>query len=152
MARLNLLRARADKPSSTEADGRRRVLLIDDERDLCTLLQMALEPRGYVVEAAHDGIEGWNRIEQSPPALVVLDIKMPKMNGYQLLARLQRDERTRDIPVVVFTSVTEGAPELTEAEWAERLEVGAFIAKPSDPERVVDAVDRLLQPDPAAQG
>src|SRR5262245_46414689 len=75
------------------------IAVVDDETDLCLLLQTSLEARGYVVATANDGEEGLSLIRERRPSLVVLDFKMPKMNGYQVLAQMQKDPQLAPTPV-----------------------------------------------------
>ena len=121
-----------------ERDGRPLVAVVDDEPDLCALLRAALENRGYAVATAFDGEAGLALIRQRRPSLIVLDIKMPKINGYQVLAQIQQDAELARIPVFVITSLDE-EKEFSEEEWAKRLNVARFVAKPFDPETVAAA-------------
>lgn len=119
------------------------VAVIDDEVDLCHLLRVALDAQGYQVQTATDGQSGLELIRSCRPDLVLLDIKMPRINGFQVLARLQEDSGTSDIPVIVMTSLTAGE-DPSQLEWARRLNVKAFIEKPFDPEQVVELVKKTL--------
>ena len=78
-----------------------RVLVVDDEEEVRTLLARSLRRRGYHVEEAADGIEGISRVEQAPPDVVVTDMAMPRLDGLGLLKALK--ERHPDLPVIVLT-------------------------------------------------
>jgi DNA-binding NtrC family response regulator len=78
-----------------------RVLVVDDEEEIRTLLTRSLRRRGYHVEEAADGIEGLARVEQAPPEVVVTDMAMPRLDGIGLLKALK--ERHPDLPVIVLT-------------------------------------------------
>lgn len=119
------------------------VLIIDDEEDVCSMLQMALSDKQIAAAVAHDGEQGLAMLKAQPPALLLLDIKMPKMNGYQLLAALQQSEATAKIPVFVISSMTSGSDK-TDAEWAESLNVVRVISKPFDPLQVAEDVATQL--------
>jgi len=121
----------------------KRILLIDDEAELLELLQIAFEQNNYKVFVAHDGEEGLNLAKSKKPNAIVLDIKMPKLNGYEFLGRLKREPKICDTPVVVFTSLTEGSDRSDKA-WAESLEVRDFLSKPSDPSLLVAKIARIL--------
>ena len=119
------------------------VVVVDDEVDLCQLLRVALTAQGYQVQSANDGQSGLELIQSVRPDMVLLDIKMPRMNGFQVLARLQESPLTSRIPVLVMTSLTAGE-DPSQLDWARRLNVRAFVEKPFDPEQVVEAVKRNL--------
>jgi sigma-B regulation protein RsbU (phosphoserine phosphatase) len=84
-----------------------RILVVDDTPHNVTLLEDLLTARGYAVQTASDGIEALARIGESAPDLVLLDIMMPRMNGYEVLERLRADPVLRHIPVVVISAVDE---------------------------------------------
>lgn len=84
--------------------GGRKVLVIDDEADFLTEVRSLLEDHGYSVLTAEDGQSGLEAAARETPALILLDIVMPKMNGYTVLSRLVNDEKTRRIPVVMLTA------------------------------------------------
>lgn len=81
-----------------------KVLVVDDDHDFSQLLAFDLKKRGYVVVSAGNGEEGLEKVKSEKPDLIVLDIKMPKMDGYTFVRRLKKDEENKDIPVVVLTS------------------------------------------------
>jgi CheY-like chemotaxis protein len=120
-----------------------RIVVVDDEPDICRLIQVALSMAGYEVVEAHDGEEGLRLIEKTRPALAILDIVMPKMNGYELLAKLRANPTTAAIKVIISTSVTEGSTEDDE-EWARRMDVSGFLTKPYNPEAMIRLVDEIL--------
>ena len=128
-----------DKPTEAEAADRPLIAIIDDEEDLCEMLRLTLEPRGFGVAMAHDGEAGLELIRARRPDLVVLDIKMPRVTGYQVLAQMQQSEELSRIPVFVVTSLTEGE-EPTDAEWALKLNVQQFLSKPFDSMQLADLV------------
>ncbi|MCL5271662.1 MAG: response regulator [bacterium] len=133
------------KTSPPAGGGAPLILIVDDEQDLCDLLRLALLPWGYAVEVAFDGQNGLDRAKALLPSLIVLDIKMPRLNGYQVLARLQQNPALAHIPVIVITSVT-GDSDASDDEWTRRLGVKKFISKPFSPEVMVEAVRELIPP------
>src|SRR5512137_2249917 len=86
----------------------RRILVVDDEPEIRTLLERALTARGFTVETAPDGEEGLARIASHPPALVLLDAMLPRIHGFEVARRLRADVRTRELPVVMMTAVYRG--------------------------------------------
>jgi CheY-like chemotaxis protein len=145
-----MVRGLFDKKDTPPAETAPRIALIDDEEDLCRLVRLSLEPRGYAIDVAHDGQAGLDLIRRRRPALILLDIKMPKVNGYQLLAQLQRDRDLAWIPVIVMSSLDD-EQQFSADEWARRMKVARFIPKPFDPDAVADAVAAILPPFAADQ-
>ena len=119
------------------------ILIVDDEEDLCRIMEFSLVERGYAVRTVHDGLAGLEAARKLMPALILLDIKMPKMNGFQMLVKIREDPRTRAIPVVVMTSLNEGNG-TTDEEWARRLEVSGFVSKPFDPDQAMAIIESVL--------
>ncbi|MBU0600071.1 response regulator, partial [bacterium] len=81
----------------------KRVLIADDEVHIRKILEHALTEAGYDVSVAQDGEEAINIIEKEPVDLVITDLDMPKLNGFELTARLKQDEKTKNIPVIILT-------------------------------------------------
>jgi DNA-binding response OmpR family regulator len=121
------------------------VLIVDDDPDLVETVSMILESKGYDVGKAYDGIEGEEAIKKRRPDVLVLDVMMPRKNGYQLCKELKSNKWTSDIPVILLTAVGEAVPTTTYTH-AEGMAVEAedFIPKPVDAKTLVEAVERLL--------
>ena len=121
------------------------ILVVDDDPDLVETVSMLLESKGYEVGKAYDGIEGEEAIKQRRPDVVVLDVMMPRKNGYQLCKELKADKLTSDIPVVLLTAVGDAVPTTTYSH-AEGMSIEAedFLPKPVDAHTLVEAVERLL--------
>jgi DNA-binding response OmpR family regulator len=83
---------------------RRRILAVDDEKNVVRLIQIHLEKLGYDVMGATDGEAALSLIAENPPDLVVLDINMPKMNGFEVLRRLKAEPKTACVPVIIVTA------------------------------------------------
>lgn len=121
------------------------VVVVDDEQDLCRLLDLAIRNRfpGVEVRTAFDGEAGLDLLRQARADLAILDIKMPRMNGYELLNRMRQEPALKSVPVLILTSLTEGSGKPDEA-WAQSLEVEAFITKPYELESLLSRVESLL--------
>lgn len=117
------------------------LLVVEDIPDILTLLKATLEFKGYRVLTARDGQEALDIIEGERPAVIVTDILMPRMDGFNLIHRLRLDPATRDIPVI-FLSATYVAPE--DKTFALSLGVTRFIEKPVNFEEFLPAVADLL--------
>ncbi len=81
-----------------------KILLIDDEEDLLELVKSTLELENFNVITAQDGEDGFKKAVDEKPNLILLDIKMPGLNGFQVLERLKTNEVTSNIPVIMFTT------------------------------------------------
>jgi len=121
------------------------ILVVDDDPDLVETVAMMLESKGCEVGRAYDGIEGEESIKQRRPDLVILDIMMPRKDGYVLCAELKANKETSDIPVVLLTAVGEAVP-TTRYTHADGMSTEAddYIAKPIDSEGLWEVVSGLL--------
>jgi CheY-like chemotaxis protein len=113
------------------------VLLIDDDRDIRLTYADILGDDGVVVAQAGDGRDGFQRAIETPPDLIITDITMPIMDGWELLRRLRTDERTRHIPVIVCSGRERSGVQL-------EMEPNAYLVKPCDLEELRLEVRRLL--------
>ena len=116
-------------------------MVVEDIPDILTLLKATLEFKGYRVITARDGQEALELIERERPAVIVTDILMPRLDGFNLVHRLRLNSQTRDIPVI-FLSATYVAPE--DKAFALSLGVTRFIEKPVNFEEFLPAVSDLL--------
>ncbi len=121
------------------------ILVVDDDPDLVETVALMLESKGCEVGRAYDGIEGEESIKERRPDLIVLDIMMPRKDGYVLCAELKADKATRDIPVVLLTAVGEAVPTTTYSHAdGMSTEADDYIAKPIDTEGLWKTVSDLL--------
>ncbi len=121
------------------------ILVVDDDPDLVETVSMMLESKGCEVGMAYDGVEGEESIKQRRPDLVILDVMMPRKDGYVLCAQLKSDPKTRDIPVVLLTAVGEAVPS-TRYSHADGMatEADDYIPKPIDTDGLWKVVSNLL--------
>lgn len=82
----------------------KKILLADDNRDLVTVLKVRLEQKGYAVECAYKGPEVFTRLAEKRPDLIILDVMMPEMDGFEVLKRLRADKDTSSVPVIMLTA------------------------------------------------
>ena len=125
--------------------GGRYILIVDDDPDMVETVGMMLESKGYEVGKAYDGIEGEESIRRRKPDLVVLDVMMPRKNGYVLCAELKKKEETKDIPIILLTAVGEAVP-TTSYSHANGMATEAedYIPKPVDFQVLVESIERLF--------
>ncbi len=84
--------------------GDKKILLVDDDLDFVQILEFDLKKHGYEILTAANGEDGLEKLKTHKPALIILDIKMPKMDGYTFVRRIKKDPETKHIPVIVLTS------------------------------------------------
>ncbi len=122
-----------------ETNDQKRILLVDDDREIVESMQVALEAGGYKILVARDGNQGLAMAERDDPDLVILDMMMPKRSGFLVLEKLRR---TRRIPLrVIMITANEGS---RHKAYAKMLGVDDYIRKPFTMDRLIDSVDRLL--------
>lgn len=117
-----------------------KVLVIDDDRPLVALIATILQDHGCSVETAFNGEEGLNLARKSLPDLILMDLRMPTMDGWTCCRLLREREETREIPVIVMSA--DGAREAT---WAE-LEIAGFLSKPFELEELLLYVETFATP------
>lgn len=116
------------------------ILVVDDVPTQQDIICAALQNAGFKVTRANDGDEAIQKIQDQAPDLVVLDVIMPRMNGYEVIRELRDNEKTQKLPVVVCS--TKGTD--FDKSWAEDLGADAYITKPFDPKQLISMVQRLL--------
>ncbi len=119
-----------------------RMLIIEDNEQNLYMQTFLLEQRGYEVVQARDGREGLELAARLKPALIVLDIQLPLMDGHEVARRLKKQPGTRDIPIVVVTSYA--MPKDREQALASGCD--GYIEKPIDPDTFVSEIERHLLP------
>ena len=124
------------------AEGQRRVLLVDDSVSVRKFVGGMLERAGFHVVAARDGAEALQQLAESPVDVVVTDLEMPRLNGYELIRDLSREPSTCDLPVVVLTTRA-GAKHVN---LARELGVEHYVAKPVDEATFVQLIEALAVP------
>jgi DNA-binding response OmpR family regulator len=121
-------------------NGKPLVLVADDDPDILALVRFRLESGGYDVVAANDGEEALRLAVVRAPDLAVLDVMMPKLDGYEVTTRLRQNEGTRTMPVILLTA------RVQEADIARGFEVGAddYVKKPFSPQELGARVQAIL--------
>ena len=130
---------RPPEPVAAPSDGKDNVLVVEDDRRSADLLRVYLEDGGYAVSIARDGVEGLELAGRLHPVAVILDILLPRLNGWDLLAQLKSDPATSDIPVVIVSMTDEQG-----AGFA--LGASDYLVKPVERARLLDALSRCVPP------
>jgi DNA-binding response OmpR family regulator len=126
--------------SSVQGNGKPVVLVADDDHDILTLVSFRLERAGYDVVGARDGEEALRLALERVPDLAVLDVMMPKLDGYEVTTRLRQNRATRRMPVILLTA------RVQEADIARGFEAGAddYVKKPFSPQELGARVQAIL--------
>ena len=115
------------------------ILLVDDDPVLSELVSYILKAEGYEAVVANDGEDGLRKFQTVKPDLVVLDVTMPEMNGYQACRAIKRIDPK--IPIVILTAKNEAADRF----WAQQSGADEFLNKPADPAHVVQVIAALAE-------
>jgi DNA-binding response OmpR family regulator len=117
-----------------------RILVVDDDRVIQQLLKVNLELEGYAIEVAEDGEEALDLFDEFRPNLVLLDIMMPKMDGWEVCRRLKQGVDSADVPIVLLSARAQEA----DVQRGIELGVAAYVTKPFDPIQLLDLVADIL--------
>jgi len=121
------------------------VLIVDDDPDMVETVGMMLESKGYEVGKAYDGVEGEESIRKRRPDVLVLDVMMPRKNGYVLCAELKKNKETKSIPVILLTAVGEAVPSTSYSHAdGKATEAEDYIPKPVDAHVLIESIERLI--------
>ena len=118
-----------------------RVVCIEDEPEMIDLVRLILGRRGFLVIGANGGIEGLETVRQEKPDLVLLDLMMPDMDGWEVYQQIKADPELRDIPVVVVTAKAQSIDKVLGLHIAK---VDDYITKPFGPQELLESVEKLL--------
>lgn len=124
-----------------------KILVVDDEPDNITFVETILKKEGFTVLSAGDGLEGVERAVEELPDLIVLDVQMPKMNGFEVFDKLRKEGSTKQIPVVMLTGIREKVGIGFNAEDMKKFygeEPNGYVEKPISPEELVKVVKENL--------
>lgn len=119
----------------------KRILVVDDEPHIVRLVQVNLQREGYEVLTAYDGVDALEKVAGEKPDMVVLDVMMPRMNGFEVLKKLKADDATRDIPVIMLTAKAQDADVFR--GW--QSGVDSYLTKPFNPMELLTFVRRIFQ-------
>jgi two-component system response regulator VicR len=123
------------------AETDRHVVYIEDEQEMIDLVKLILTRKGYQVTGASGGREGLNIVRKHLPDLVLLDLMMPDMDGWDVYQQMKADDLTRSIPVIVVTAKAQNIDKVLGLHIAK---VDDYISKPFSPQELLDSVERVL--------
>jgi two-component system alkaline phosphatase synthesis response regulator PhoP len=124
---------------------KKKILVVDDEPDFCSIVQGQLEKEGFEVELAYNGVEGMQKVQADPPDAIVLDVMMPEKDGYEMCKELKADSNLCEIPVLLLTAV---ASHVTSTRYSHAdgmsTEADDYIAKPASAEAISQSIRGML--------
>ena len=118
----------------------KRILICDDDPAILRVLEVNLEVEGYDVLLAHHGEEAYEVAKANQPDLIILDIMMPRLDGYQTCEKLKGDDETKAIPVVFLSAKAQQS----DIDKGKAFGVADYLTKPFDPTDLLDVVERLV--------
>jgi DNA-binding response OmpR family regulator len=124
-----------------DEDEGRRVVYIEDDPEMIDLVMLILSRRGYQVKGAQGGRNGLDVIFQDPPDLVLLDLMMPGMDGWEVYQQLKANETTRSLPVIIITAKAQAIDRVLGLHIAK---VDDYISKPFRPQELLESIERVL--------
>jgi two-component system response regulator VicR len=119
----------------------KHILCIEDEPEMIDLIRLILGRRGFDVVGAAGGKEGLEKVRQEPPDLILLDLMMPDMDGWEVYQQIKADEKTKNIPVIVVTAKAQSIDKVLGLHIAK---VDDYIAKPFSPQELLNSVDKVF--------
>ena len=117
-----------------------RILLVEDERDLVETMIFQLEAAGYEVIVAYDGLDGLEKAKKEKIDLMILDLMLPKMDGYKVCALLKKDSRYSRIPIMLFTARAQAS----DIKMGEEVNADAYVIKPFDSKALLLKIKELI--------
>lgn len=117
-----------------------KILVCDDERHIVRLIQVNLERQGWTVVTAYDGKEGLEKVKSEHPDLLVLDVMMPYLDGFEVLKAVRKDPTTRDLPVIMLTAKAQDMDVFTGYSAGADM----YLTKPFNPMELVTFVKRII--------
>lgn len=121
------------------------VLVVDDDPDLVEAVSLKLESQNFAVAKAYDGVEAWDKIKEERPDLILLDVMMPRKNGYELCDELKKSEEYKDIVVVLLTAVADAVTSTSFTHMDGKTTLADdFIPKPIELDRLMEMVKENL--------
>jgi len=123
-----------------EGRAKKQILVIDDEEDLVDLLEVRLQAAGYKMLRAYDGEEGLEVVAANIPDLIILDISMPKMDGYQVCEKLKSNRKLKKVPVIMLTAMGQRVDVIV----GKALGADAYISKPFNHMELLAKIEELM--------
>ncbi len=119
----------------------KKILVVDDETQLVDMIKIRLEANNYLVLTAYDGQEALEKAYKEKPDLIILDLMLPKMDGYKVCRMLKFNKKYKKIPIILFTARAQES----DKKMGEEVGADAYITKPFEPEELIAKIKALLK-------
>ena len=119
----------------------KKIVYIEDDLEMTYLIKMILERKGYEIISTNDGMEGFEIIEREKPDLVLLDLMMPNIDGWDIYHQLKSNENTNQIPVIVISAKAQPIDKVLGMQIAK---VNNYISKPFRPQELLESIESIL--------
>jgi DNA-binding response OmpR family regulator len=119
----------------------KKIVYVEDDIEMTYLIQMILERKGYEIVSTNNGLEGFELVKNEKPDLVLLDLMMPDIDGWDVYHQLKSDENTENIPVIVISAKAQPIDRVLGLEIAK---VNNYIGKPFKPQELIECIEKLL--------
>jgi DNA-binding response OmpR family regulator len=124
-----------------QLSNQKTVVYIEDDPEMIDLVTLIVGKRGYQVKGAHGGREGLDMVYQSVPDLILLDLMMPDMDGWDVYHQLKATETLKNIPVIIITAKSQ---EIDRVLGLHIAKVDDYVSKPFRPQELIDSIDKVL--------
>jgi two-component system, OmpR family, response regulator VicR len=117
------------------------VVYIEDDTEMIDLVTLILTRRGFQVHGAHGGLEGLDMVRREKPQVILLDLMMPEMDGWDVYHQLKADDLTKDIPVIIITAKSQAIDRVLGLHIAK---VDDYVSKPFHPQELLESINKVL--------
>jgi two-component system, OmpR family, response regulator VicR len=124
-----------------EANAKKRIIYIEDDPEMIDLVELILNRHGFEVQGAHGGRQGLDFVHQQLPDLILLDLMMPDLDGWDVYQQLKAEDETKDVPVIVITAKTQTIDKVLGLHIAK---VDDYISKPFRPQELLDSIEKVF--------
>lgn len=119
---------------------KKKILVVDDELDIVSMIKMRLEANGFEVLTAADGNTAYAKAKSDNPDLIILDLMLPGIDGYQVCRLLKFDEKYRHIPIIMLTARSQQE----DREWGQKVGADYYLTKPFEPKELLGKIKELI--------
>ena len=119
----------------------KKILVIDDEQDLVEVVRFRLKANGYDVIVAYNGKDGLEKARTQNPALIILDLMLPEIDGYKICRMLKFDKKYKHIPIIIFTARAQE----DDKKMGEQTGADAYVTKPFEPDKLISIINEMLE-------
>lgn len=119
----------------------KKIVYIEDDIEMTYLIKMILERKGYEIITTNNGLEGFELVEKERPDLVLLDLMMPEIDGWDIFQQLRSNKKTENIPVIVISAKAQPIDKVLGLQVAK---VNNYVGKPFKPQELIDSIEKIL--------